>query len=41
MAMEVILTTDDFVLAQAEAYNYQAVLINNHTGKVITDFSNW
>lgn len=39
MACDVILLTDDPKEAHNVAYNYQSVLIDNHTGKVITDYS--
>ncbi|HLT86465.1 MAG TPA: hypothetical protein VKZ57_02680 [Sphingobacterium sp.] len=39
MACEVILTTDDPQLAIDTAYNYQSLLIDNHSGKILRDFS--
>lgn len=39
MACETIVETDDANLAIDTAYNYQAVLIENATGRVISDYS--
>lgn len=39
MACDNVLFTDNFEYAKDEAYNYQAVLFDNLTGKVICDYS--
>lgn len=39
MAFEVLLLTDDIQEAHEKAYNHQCVLIDNHTNKVIKDYS--
>ena len=39
MACKNVLFTDNFELAKDEAYNYQAVLFNNQTNKVVCDYS--
>ncbi|MGO1520289.1 MAG: hypothetical protein ACTHXT_14710 [Sphingobacterium sp.] len=39
MACDVVLFTDDLKEAHGVAYNYQSVLIDNRTGKVIKDYS--
>lgn len=39
MACEVVLFTNDLQIAHDEAYNYQSVLIDNQTNKVIKDYS--
>jgi len=39
MACEVVLYTDDLQEARNQAYNYQSVLIDNQTDKVIHDYS--
>jgi len=39
MACEAVLFTDNFQQADDEAYNYQSLLIDNHTDKVIRDYS--